>query len=62
MQKRLAFPAARSLALLCLVLLAAPAGAASADELIRRIDRLWRGDTSEARMTMTVKTERYERR
>jgi hypothetical protein len=33
----------------------------SADELIRRIDRLWRGDTSEARMTMTVKTERYER-
>lgn len=61
MRNRLAFPAARSLALLCLVLLAAPAFAIDADELIRRIDRLWRGDTSEARMTMTVKTERYER-
>ena len=35
--------------------------ALSADELIRHIDRLWRGDTSEARMTMTVKTDRYER-
>ena len=37
------------------------AAAASADELIRHIDRLWRGETSQARMTMTVQTERYER-
>jgi len=38
-----------------------PAHAVEADELIRHIDRLWRGDTSQARMTMTVKTQRYER-
>lgn len=31
------------------------------DELINHIDRLWRGDTSRAVMTMTVKTRRYER-
>ena len=30
-------------------------------ELIRHIDRLWRGDTSHASMSMTVKTRRYER-
>ena len=55
--------AKRRLALLCLALLTTPmpASALSADELIRHIDRLWRGDTSEARLTMTVKTDRYER-
>jgi len=31
------------------------------DELIRHIDRLWRGETSRASMTMTVKTQRYKR-
>jgi outer membrane lipoprotein-sorting protein len=31
------------------------------DELMSHIDRLWRGDTSQATMTMTVKTRRYER-
>ena len=31
------------------------------DELIRHIDRLWRGETSHATMSMTVKTRRYER-
>jgi outer membrane lipoprotein-sorting protein len=31
------------------------------DELMTHIDRLWRGDTSRATMTMTVKTRRYER-
>ncbi len=30
-------------------------------ELIGHIDRLWRGDTSQATMSMTVKTRRYER-
>jgi Outer membrane lipoprotein-sorting protein len=37
------------------------AQAAEVDDLIRHIDRLWRGDTSRARMTMSVKTQRYER-
>jgi len=31
------------------------------DELIQHIDRLWRGDTSRAIMSMTVKTRRYQR-
>jgi outer membrane lipoprotein-sorting protein len=31
------------------------------DELMDHIDRLWRGDTSQATMTMAVKTRRYER-
>jgi hypothetical protein len=31
------------------------------DELIRHIDRLWRGETSHAVMAMTVKTRRYQR-
>ena len=49
-------------AILLLALLCPLSGfALTADELIRHIDRLWRGDTSEARMTMTVKTDRYER-
>lgn len=38
-----------------------PAAAIDVDELIRHIDRLWRGDTSRATMSMSVKTERYER-
>jgi hypothetical protein len=29
--------------------------------LIQHIDELWRGETSEASLTMTVKTRRYER-
>ena len=31
------------------------------DELIQHIDRLWRGETSRATMSMSVKTQRYER-
>jgi len=31
------------------------------EELVRHIDRLWRGETSHAVMSMTVKTRRYER-
>jgi len=31
------------------------------DELIRHIDELWRGNTSHATMSMSVKTQRYER-
>jgi len=38
-----------------------PAAAIEIDELIRHIDRLWRGDTSHATMSMTVKTQRYAR-
>lgn len=38
-----------------------PAAAIEVDELIRHIDRLWRGETSQASMTMQVKTLRYER-
>ena len=30
-------------------------------ELIQHIDELWRGDTSRSTMSMTVKTQRYER-
>ena len=44
-----------------LLLAAFPARAMEVDELIRHIDRLWRGDTSHAIMSMTVKTRRYER-
>ncbi|MGD8910305.1 MAG: outer membrane lipoprotein-sorting protein [Chromatiales bacterium] len=31
------------------------------ETLVRHIDRLWRGETSQARMTMKVKTRRYQR-
>lgn len=51
---------AHALALLLLFMLPA-AQAMEVDELIRHIDRLWRGDTSQATMSMTVKTQRYER-
>lgn len=39
----------------------ASAATIEVDELIRHIDRLWRGETSHATMSMTVKTSRYER-
>jgi len=48
-------------ALLLCQMVAAPAQAMEVDELIRHIDRLWRGETSQAEMTMTVRTRRYER-
>lgn len=44
-----------------LLLFTTPLQAMEVGELIRHIDRLWRGDTSQATMTMTVKTRRYER-
>ena len=47
--------------ILFLSLVSVPAAAIEVDELIRHIDRLWRGDTSRATMTMTVKTVRYQR-
>jgi len=47
---------------LCILLATAqPAQAMGVHELIRHIDALWRGETSQANMTMTVKTRRYER-
>jgi len=51
------------LAGICLLALlsAQPVQAIEVEELIRHIDRLWRGETSQAEMTMTVKTRRYER-
>ncbi len=50
------------LALLCLLLATAlPVEAIEVGELVRHIDSLWRGETSHAAMTMTVKTRRYER-
>jgi len=38
-----------------------PASAIEVDALIQHIDELWRGNTSRANMTMTVKTRRYQR-
>jgi outer membrane lipoprotein-sorting protein len=43
------------------LMLVAPAQAMEVDTLIRHIDNLWRGETSQALMTMTVKTQRYQR-
>ncbi len=37
------------------------AQAMEVEELIQHIDRLWRGETSRAEMSMTVNTRRYER-
>lgn len=51
----------RIIMLLLLLFSATPAMAIEVDELIRHIDRLWRGDTSRATMTMAVRTARYER-
>lgn len=45
--------------IVCLVSL--PLQAMEVNELIKHIDRLWRGETSQATMSMTVKTRRYER-
>ena len=49
--------------LVSVVLLALPlsAQAIEVSDLIRYIDRLWRGETSQATMSMTVKTRRYQR-
>ena len=47
--------------LLLLLLTATPVAAIEVDELIRHIDQLWRGETSQATMSMAVRTERYER-
>lgn len=44
-----------------MLLLSFPASAIDVDSLIRHIDRLWRGNTSHATMTMSVKTQRYQR-
>lgn len=44
-----------------LALLSLPAAAIEVDELIHHIDKLWRGETSHATMSMTVKTRRYQR-
>ena len=44
-----------------LLFVSLPATAIDIKELTRHIDELWRGDTSHATMTMTVKTQRYER-
>lgn len=53
---------ARFLTLSILILfIPLPALAIEVDELIHHLDRLWRGETSRATMSMTVKTRRYER-
>ncbi|MDG4867461.1 outer membrane lipoprotein-sorting protein [Guyparkeria sp. 1SP6A2] len=46
---------------LLLLTAAMPAQAITVDELVHHIDRLWHGETSQATMTMTVKTQRYQR-
>jgi outer membrane lipoprotein-sorting protein len=50
-----------SFILFMLMFVASAARAVEVDELVRHIDRLWRGDTSHATMSMTVRTSRYER-
>ena len=54
----LAFPI---VLLMALLMTSFSVKAIEVDELIRHIDQLWRGETSQATMTMTVKTQRYER-
>ena len=44
-----------------LMIIAAPASAITVDELVHHIDRLWHGETSQATMTMEVRTQRYQR-
>ncbi|OIQ00887.1 MAG: outer membrane lipoprotein-sorting protein [Zetaproteobacteria bacterium CG2_30_46_52] len=46
---------------LLLIFPSTQAQAIEVNELIRHIDQLWRGETSQAMMTMSVKTQRYER-
>jgi len=50
-----------TIALSILAAVAQPAHAMQVEELIHHIDELWRGETSRANMTMTVKTRRYAR-
>lgn len=55
-------PCLRALMLLAACLApVTPLQAMDVATLIRHIDRLWRGETSHARMSMTVKTRHYER-
>jgi len=46
---------------MCAGLVTLPVQAMEVSELIRHIDELWRGETSHANMSMTVKTRHYER-
>jgi outer membrane lipoprotein-sorting protein len=50
-----------SIVVLIGIMLSLPAQAIEVEELIQHVDRLWRGATSQATMTMTVKTSRYQR-
>lgn len=59
LKKALRFLSFSSMGILLIIPL--PASAIEVNELIQHIDRLWRGDTSRATMSMTVKTRRYER-
>lgn len=52
---------ARPLLFVALLCASLSTRAVTVEELIRHIDDLWRGDTSQATMTMAVKTQRYER-
>ena len=51
----------RLVVLLPLLFLSLPSSAIEISELIHHIDNLWRGETSKASMSMTVKTRRYQR-
>ncbi|MGM0517340.1 MAG: outer membrane lipoprotein-sorting protein [Pseudomonadota bacterium] len=53
-------PTALGLAAL-LMMVATTASAITVDELVHHIDRLWHGETSQATMTMQVRTQRYQR-
>lgn len=46
---------------LLLAAVAAPVQATDVEQLIQHIDKLWRGETSQATMSMSVNTRRYER-
>jgi len=49
------------LAIVAFMTIAAPAQAADVQALIDHIDKLWRGETSHAKMSMTVNTRHYKR-
>ncbi|MEZ5538110.1 MAG: outer membrane lipoprotein-sorting protein [Thiolinea sp.] len=49
------------LSVVLLLLLSTAAQAITTEQLIKHIDELWRGQTSQATMTMAVKTQRYQR-
>ena len=55
------FACKRLIALLFCCLPVMSAQAMEVEELIQHIDRLWRGETSRAEMSMTVNTRRYQR-